>query len=144
MAGKLMQKILPWLLILAVGLSACAPAPAPNPTAQLSERYRMNHDYASLTALLPYLHQPMSRAEVEALLGKPYCDTSAQCFYPTEQKFLYCPAGYALQDGLCLAAADQVKAFELTWELVVYYTVQDYATQTPEDSLSGLDFMPVE
>lgn len=134
------------LLVVFALLASCAPArtATPDPSAALSQQYKLNHDYASLTALLPYLRRPMLRSEVEALLGKPYCKNAAECLYPTEKVFIYCPAGYGLSQGMCVNDNDQFKAFELKWELTVYYVVQDYAKQDPNDSLSEVAFAPVE
>lgn len=135
-----------FFLVTCFFLASCAPAPTatPDPSIALSQHYKLNHDYASLSALLPYLRRPMLRSEVEALLGKPYCENATQCYYPTEKVFLYCPGGYGLRDGMCMNENDQFKAFELKWELIVYYVVQDYAKQDPNDSLSEVEFSPVE
>ncbi len=141
-----MKKLIIFALI-ALLLTSCAaetPAATPDPSGALSQQYKLGHDYASLVALLPYLHRPMSRADVEALLGKAYCKTPTTCFYPTDKVMLYCPDAYTLENGICKTANEELKAFELTWELIVYFSANDAGLASPDDTLIGVEFMPMQ
>lgn len=133
MTRSLIQRTLIWSLATLV-LSGCTSDQ--KTTSQISNDYKQNHDYESLTALIPELNLVMSRSEVENLLGEPtVCPLTGQCYYVSDKTIIV-----SCQDE-SKVSHETCQSFPLT--LVVSYSLVEQITISPQDRLAGIYFGPV-
>jgi hypothetical protein len=115
-------------------LSGCTPGE--KTVDEISDHYKKNHDYESLTALIPELDVTLSRSDVEALLGEPIvCPLTGQCYYITDESIIvHCDDESKISHETC-------QSFPLI--LVVTYSLVEANTVSPQDRLFSIYLGPV-
>jgi len=128
------KKIISVWSLAALFVSGCATGQ--RTTDQISDHYKLNHDYESLVALVPELNLMMSRSEVENLLGEPMvCPFTGQCYYISDKTVIV----YCLDESK--VSHDTCQSFPLI--LVVSYSLVEQINPSPQDRLAGIYIGPV-
>jgi len=137
-----------FLLLTVLVLAACGSQRADSDQACLSAHYKQNHDYTSLTALIPSLDlHAMTRADVEQLLGEPaYCPVLGQCYYLTDKMIVMpCSQNTEPNGDTCRnpSTGDTIPPQRFPLILVVSYKGNGSLQPQATDPLYGFYLTPV-
>ncbi len=127
-----LKTLIPISVLLIFVVAGCASA---NKTkGQLSDHYKEYKDYESLVALVPYLNYPLTRSNVEDLLGEPaYCPSATDCYYTTDKSVVV----------LCRDSGEApCKDSPLT--LIIGYVLAEKNKVSPQDNLGGFVLAPID
>lgn len=114
---------------------------------QLGKHYRENHDYYSLTRLLPYLDlRRRTRADVERLLGQAsYAPMPHLSYYPTDRAAaVACPEGAVPEEESCVTKdSKQVSPVHSFPVILVVAYVESEGQPRSDDRLDSISLGPV-